>query len=159
MPAPIIPTKLVITPMSGGTAFILTPYSARGLTQTLEPIVGTGESGGAVGTLFRRTASGKLRNLMPDQFRKYQSTITCRDVQSPSFNRAWLGMSVIVDCVPELSYMTGDTPERDVVEGSVREEGHFTFYRPRIPFMIISINNGLEEYAADYNWKLGMQEL
>jgi hypothetical protein len=31
-------TLLVITPLSGATALQLTPYAARGLTQTYEPI-------------------------------------------------------------------------------------------------------------------------
>ena len=52
------------------------PYSARGLTQTLEVI--------AEAAVVARSVNGALVNLSPPQFRKFKSTISCTDVASPA---------------------------------------------------------------------------
>jgi len=56
-------TILVITPLSGAEGFKLTPYSARNLTQTLEPISGTSGGGNALGSWIRESTNGVLINL------------------------------------------------------------------------------------------------
>jgi len=151
-------TLLFLTPLSGHEGLNLTPYSARGLTQTLEPIIGIG-SGSILGSLIRRTINAKLVNLIPTQFRKYQSTITCKDVNTPVLDGAWQGLVVQVDCVHELNYLTGGSPQRSEVSGSSYTEGHFTFYRPQLIMMVLNIKSSRDEYGADYTWSAEFQEV
>src|SRR5262245_12930993 len=130
---PDAPSLLVITPLSPNTALILTPYSARGLTQTLEPFdPGSGQS-------IRESINGDTVDLFPRQFRKYQSTISCTDQATPCLDDAWKGQLVEVDCVHELNYLLGGAPHRPMVPGSSRIEGNFVFYRPRLIMMVLNI--------------------
>src|SRR4029078_6450006 len=92
-------------------------YSARGLSQTLEPIEGSAS--------LRRTINGALKDLSFAQFRKYKSTISCQDQEPPAVDGVWRARLVTVDCVVELSYPAGGTPARPVVTGSTRTEGTF----------------------------------
>ena len=151
-------TLLVITPLSGQSALTLPPYAARGLTQTLEPVVGSG-SGNALGTLVREDVNGELVDLTHPQFRKYQSEITCKDQYAPLMDGAWIGQIVEVECAAELGYITGGTPQRPAVSGSSRTEGHFTFYQPLLVMMVTAISHGFDEYPHDYAWKLSLREL
>jgi hypothetical protein len=152
-------TLLTITPLSGSTALMLTPYSARGLTQALEPITGTSFNENVMGSLIRETINGETINLIPSWMQKYQSTVTCTDQETPCMDNAWLGLIVQVDCAVELNYLTGSGgPYRPVVSGSEREEGHFTFYRPQLIMMITGIRNSFAEWEADYQWQLQMRE-
>lgn len=147
-------TLLIIVPLSGHSAFELTPYSARGITQTLVPI-----GGSIVGSGARRDVNGNLVNLTNPLFRKYATTVECSDVESPALDGAWLGAIVEMACACELSYLTGGTPQRQVVSGSSRTEGAFTFYRPFLTVMITEIDNAFEEWQHGYKWKIGAQEI
>src|SRR5436309_12059154 len=84
-------------------------YSARGLTQTLEPIEAAAS--------LRRTVNGGLKDLSFAQFRKYRSTISCRDQEPPAVDGVWPGQVVTIDCIAELSYPTGGSSARPVVSG------------------------------------------
>lgn len=161
MTAPGDPTFLVITPLSGRTALTLTPYSARGLMQTLEPITSIQGSGGnALGTLIRRDINGNLVDLTFPQFRKYASTITCNDQDTPAMDGAFLGEIVQVDCAAELNYPTlGGSPQRTEVPSSSRTEGLFTFYRPRLLMMITGIKRSWDEWGAVNSWTISLQEI
>src|ERR1700757_1929832 len=88
-------TLLVLTPLSGGAAPQLTPYSARGLTMTWEVVQGTG--GGSAWT--RRDINGWLRSIADDRFRKYRSVISCSDGSVPCLDDSWIGITVDVSCV------------------------------------------------------------
>jgi hypothetical protein len=126
-------------------------YSARGLTQTLEPI--------AVGNQIRRTVNGNLINLAPTQFRKYASKITCTDQRTPAIDGLWIGAIVTVDCVSELAYLTeGGSPTRTVVEGSERVEGLHSFYRPQLTMMVVGLNTSTEEYGVQVTWGIDLEE-
>jgi hypothetical protein len=57
------------------------PYSARGLTQTLEPIDAAAQ--------LRRTVNGALRDFGYTPFRKYRSTISCADQEPPAVYGVW----------------------------------------------------------------------
>ena len=85
-------TLLVITPLSGMMALQLTPYSARNLTQTLELIKPQGDA------WTRRDVNGVKRSLADTRFRKYKSTITCTDGETPAFDDGWIGQTVEVMC-------------------------------------------------------------
>ena len=52
------------------------PYSARGASQTLEPIASSQQ--------LRRTINGELIDISRAEFRKYRSTISCVDQQPPA---------------------------------------------------------------------------
>src|SRR5215831_15977191 len=131
-PRPPNSTLLVLTPLSGAAALQLTPYSARGLTQTLEFIT----TGG-----LRRDVNGGLQSLVDTRFRKYKSVISCQDQETPCLDDAWIGIHCEVSCALELSYVTGATPARPSVSGSSRTEGTVTFYRPMLTMIVADIKN------------------
>lgn len=125
-------------------------YSARGLTQVLTPCADAKPTP-------RRTINGQARFLGASQMRKYESTITCRDHNAPPFAGLWPGDSIVVDCVAELSYKTiGGAPERTVVR--TRTVGGFTLYCPRIEFLVLDFDQSVDEYAAEYQWRLILTE-
>lgn len=127
-------------------------YSARGLTQTLNPIQQSFD--------MRRDINGNLYDVSNPNFRKYSSTISCRDMNAPSIDGLEVGQIVTVDCVAELSYATsGGSPSRTVVSGSSREVGNFTFYRPKLQMMITNYSISSDEYAADVSWQLDLEEI
>lgn len=129
-------------------------YSARGLTQTLEPI----DSAGVV----RRTINGSLVDLSDASFRKYRSTITGNDQLAPGFNGLWPGQVVTVDCIAELAYYTatsGATAERSVVSGSSRTEGDWTYYRPQLTMMVTAFSMDTDEWGASCGWSLALEEI
>lgn len=133
------------------SAIGIPPYSCRGATQTLEPI--------AASQMLRRTVNGLLINLAPIQFQKYTSTISAADVNPPAIDGAWSGRALTVDCVSELSYLTaGGAPERNVVAGSSRVEGDFTFYRPRLQMLLVHFRASTDEWGAVVTWSLTLEE-
>lgn len=126
-------------------------YSARGITQTLEPIDGAAQ-------LFR-SVNGVAMDFSHEQFRKYKTNISCTDQQAPALDGVWPGKVVSVECVAELSYLTaGGAPARPVVPGSSREEGIFTYYRPVLLMMVTAINAGSGEWTAEVAWSFEAEE-
>jgi hypothetical protein len=144
-------TLLVLTPLSGQATVTLTPFAARGLTQTLEVINNS--------QWLRRDVNGFLRNVSDSRFRKYKSTITCRDGESPALDGAWIGEVVDVSCVAELSFPNGGTPQRTPVAGSERVQGDFTYYRPMLTCLVESISVSFQEYAAIAAWSVSLSEI
>lgn len=67
------------------------PYSARGLTQTLEPIDESKH--------FERAIDGTLLDLSYTPMRKYRSTITGNDQAAPAVSGKWPGQVVTVGCI------------------------------------------------------------
>ena len=152
-------TLLFITPLSGASGLTLTPYSARGITQTLEPIKGTGRGGAALGTWIRESTNGVLIDLTYAPFRKLESIVTCTETETPCMNDAWLGQVCSVQCACERSYHTiGGSPDRPEVSGSSRTQGAFTYYRPELIMMVTDIRSGFAEYKADYAWQIDLRE-
>lgn len=128
------------------------PYSARGLSQSLEPI--------AQASNARRTINGALKDLAFDGFKKYKSTITANDQTAPAFAEQWPGKTIIVDCVAELSYLTaGGSAKRSVVSGSSRVEGAYTFYRPQLTMKVLGFTTNAEEYGAQVAWSMQLEEV
>lgn len=133
------------------------PYSARNINQTLDPI--------DAGSQLARTVNGELIDLSDGStFRKYKSTITCTDQQMPALSGVWQGMTLTVDCVAELSYLTATgTPERDLADTTddpaTRTEGLFTFYRPRLSMRVVSFSTNFTEWDADAGWRLDLEEI
>lgn len=144
--------------MSENTLFNLVgigmpPYSARGITQTLEPIQGSGQ--------MKRDINGTLVDLGATQFRKYQSSVKCTDNDSPALSGIWPGMTVTVECIPELCYQdaTSEGAERTVVSGSSRTADGFVWYRPQLTMKVASYRINTDEYGAACGWSLDLLEV
>lgn len=144
-------TLLVITPLSGREGMMLPPYAARGLTQTLAQIDGSGTP--------RRTINAELLDVTHPPFRKYKSVITCTDVDTPAFDGAWKGLKVQVDFTIELSFLTGSTQQRAEVSGSHHIEGHFEYYRPSLIMMVMNFSNSFAEWQAANAWQIELAEV
>jgi len=156
MVTPTDPTLLVITPTGPTTGFEVQRYGARGITQTLEPI----SAQGSLGQTLRRTINGTLIDMTSPIFRKYRSSISCTDYDTPCLDDAWLGQIVTVDCIPELSYPTGATRARDAVSGSeYGVSGGPTYYRPQLTMMVVGIRNSYDEYADQFAWQIDLEEV
>ena len=141
--------------MSGETNFSMTilgvpPYSARGITQTLEPI-------DQASAIFR-TINGGVVNFAAPQFQKYKTTISGNDQNPPAFDSIWPGQEVVMDCVAELSYAVGGSPNRTVVPGSANTESGFIIYRPRLTMTITKITEQRDEYGATTSWTIEAEE-
>jgi hypothetical protein len=152
MAFPDTESNLVIS--SGGVEIEFPIGSARGINQTLEHI-GQASS-------FRRTINGDLVCVSSPLFQKYRSTITCSDINAPTLDGVWPdGTEVTVDCIAELSYPTGESPQRSVVSGSSRtdEDGDFTFYRPQLTMMVLGYSVQSDEYGARTGWTLNLEEI
>lgn len=128
----------------------LPPFAARGITQTLEPI------NAAVNV--RRTVNGGLVDLSPSQFKKYKTTIEGTDTDSPAFDAVDVGDTLTIDCVAELCYKTGGSPQRTVVGDSSRTANGFTFYRPRLTVIVTNKSQQTDEAGAIVSWTLEAEE-
>jgi hypothetical protein len=125
-------------------------YSARGLTQTLEPL--------EQATSLQRTINGELIDLSRPEFRKYKSTISGSDQRPPSCDGLWPGRQIVVDCIEELAYPDGGVPQRPVVEGSSFSESGFTYYRPRLTMVVTAFQLSRDEYSAQVAWSMTLEE-
>jgi hypothetical protein len=140
------PTVLVLSGVG------VPPYSARGIKQTLTPI--------AAAVFIRRTVNGILRDLSQAQFHKWKSTLSCSDVAPPATDGMWPGTIVTVDCIEELSYLTGSGgPYRSVVSGSSRVVGAFTLYRPQLVMMVMNFTQDTDEWSAGVSWSIELEEV
>jgi hypothetical protein len=144
-------TILTIRDTTTGAVSLLPLYSARGASQSLEPIDATVSQ--------ERTVNAELVDLSLSRFRKYRSVISARDVRPPSRDDIWPGMTVTVECACLRSYATGGSPARTPVSGSQFVEGDFTFYRPVFTFMIGKMTGRFEEWEAGNDWSIECNEV
>jgi hypothetical protein len=131
----------------------IAPYSARGLTQTLEVV--------SEAAVVARSVNGGLVNLSPPQFRKFRSTIACTDVAAPALAALWPGVVVDVDCVSELTYLTSlGSPVPDRTVAASRTEGDYTYDRLRLTMMVVAPwTQSTDEYGASVQWQLELAEV
>jgi hypothetical protein len=130
----------------------MSPYAARGLTQTLNPIEQAKD--------LRRTINGELIDLSAEQFRKYASVISGNDLMPPGVAGIWPGRLVRVECIAELYYVTADgRAERPVADGSERTEGPHTYYRPVLDMRVVDFNQSFDEWDAQVSWSLTLEEI
>jgi hypothetical protein len=126
-------------------------YSARGATQTLDPIDAT--------SVMARTVNGALIDLSPSQMRRYKSSIRCNDTETPALDGIWPGMLLVVNCIAELGFKTaGGTAGRTIVAGSSRTSGAWTYYRPQLSMRVIQYSVSRDEYGAMTDWSLDLEE-
>lgn len=129
-------------------------YQARGLNQTLEPIDASKQT--------ERTINGTLLDISVAQFRKYKSTITVpSDVNAPPLDGVFPGMEVTVGCAAGLAYVTGTvgSPKRSEVSGSSYTENGYTFYRPLLTCLVMSVETHFDEWKNIVGWTLELEEV
>lgn len=129
------------------------PYSARGLTQTLQLIAGSAQ--------LRRTINGSLSDVSDPLFRKYASVVTGADIDPPALDGKWAGLQVVVDCIVELGQLESTDPvyARTPVTLPARHEAGFIFYRPRLTMLVTDFNVSTNEYGATTSWTLNLEEV
>lgn len=128
------------------------PYSARGIDQTLDPI--------SLASDVDEDINGIAIDFSAPQFRKYKTEITCTDNEAPALSGVWPGQILTISCVQELGFLTATgSPERPVVDGSLRVSGDFTYYRPILVMRVTGYSAGRPEWAGTINWKLSATEL
>jgi hypothetical protein len=142
-------------PLSDDTLLVLTGigvprYSARGLTQTLQPI--------EAAQVYRRSINGGLVDLSRPAFRKYKSQISASDVQPPACDGVWPGRLVTVECIVELSCPSADTPARTQVSGSLYTDNGFKFYRPQLSMMVTGWSMNHDEWGRVIGWTMDLEE-
>lgn len=126
-------------------------YSARGLHQTLTSIKEASDT--------ERDINGALVNLANPQFEKYMSKITCTDQTAPRMDGIWPGAEVTVSCCAELVYPVGNSPQREEVSGSSYTLNGFVFYRPILIMMVMGISNSFDEWGAENQWSIDLEEI
>jgi hypothetical protein len=141
--------------MAGETLLALSgigvpPYSARGLSQSLEPI--------DIAANLQRSINGALIDLSSPSFRKYKSTITGNDQRPPSCDGVWPGRQVVVDCIAELAFADGGAAQRPIVAGSDYSEAGFTYYRPQLTMVVTGFQLTTDEWGAAVGWTLTLEE-
>ncbi len=125
-------------------------FSARGLTERLEPI-----ATGAV----RRTVNGTLVDVTDPAFRKYALRLSATDQEPPALDGAWIGQQVVVDTVTRIAHLTSGSPDRTVVPGSSYVVGSFTVYRPRLTMLITGWSLERDEWGSLTSWSLDLEEV
>lgn len=127
-------------------------YSGRGITQTLKPI--------SEAANLQRDVNGSLEDVSYEPFRKYETTLTCTDMNAPALEGIWPGMDVTIDCIVELAYLTMTaSPSRTAVTGSSRTVGNYTIYRPQLACKVTDFQTSNDEWPADVAWTLTAQEI
>lgn len=160
------------------------PFSARGVTQTLEPLL-CGEA--------RRTIDGRLVYTGLPSHEKYKSLVLCEDKAVLAMGSLWRGAEVEVSCVAFLTQecrgRKGDTLAlaRPAVVGSVRlydearqryearleesgttvtltGEGTYpnTFYlsyRPLLKMRILTFKFLADEWGGKEGWRMTLEEI
>ena len=130
---------------------ILTPWAARGISETLTPI--------EQNIPPRRDINGVLRDLRFSAFDKYKLSLECTDFSAPALDGIWRGLTVVVSCASELRYRTsGGSPARTPVSGSSRTDGDFTYYRPQLTCRVVDFSQQYGEWTAEYAWRLELEE-
>lgn len=146
---PLVPQQGTILQLVG-MGIVL--YSGRGCTQTLEPI--------QAAKVQRRSINGQLHDVSYSQFWKYQSQITCHDMMAPMLNNVHPGLTVTVYCISELIAQPGDTLWRSVVPGSeYTDTAGFVHFRPLLSMMVTGFSSAQDEWKAEVNWKLDLEEV
>lgn len=133
--------------------FDIPPYSARGITQRIEPISATQQ--------LRRTVNGVLTDFSDPIFRKYQSTISCRDMDHPVLDDIWPGMQLTVDCIAEFKHRdaTGEAAARTAVAGSERTADGYVYYRPQLTMLVTGFRVDVDEWGAEIGWTMELAEV
>ena len=78
----------------------------------------------------------------------------------PGVSGIWPGQAVQVECIAELYYVTaGGSAERPVIDGSLRVEGPYTYFRPILDMRVVDFNQSFDEWDAQVSWSLALEEI
>jgi len=151
--------------------------SGRGITQSLE-IIDNGE--------LRRTVNGDLVDTTRAANRKFTSSISCSDMDTPTLAGIWKGSIVTVECITKLQQLVAPaaavvdlirTPVVDSIRGYssvgalvpvdsvIGAEVTFTGsvarveFLPIIEFMVETYSLDEDEYGAVTGWSLSLEEV
>lgn len=119
---------------------LLIKGSDRNITENLRPI----ENGQR-----RRTINGDLKSLGSQHFNKYELNLNGTDLRSPSLDGIWLGDTIQIGCLTELTYLAkkplSPTPTNFTYPDGSAGSGHaITVSREFVPSsLIIRDVNGL----------------
>ena len=159
--------------------FGLPPESARNCIQELYPIP-NGE--------FKRSINGDMLFLESTERKRYKSTISCKDLNTPIIDGIWVGSKVNVGCIQHLwqSISPGDTATtliRPAVDSSIcvidksgnplkfnysnniisiyktHQERIFVCFRPWLAMQIIDFSMETNEWSMSGGWKLVLEEI
>lgn len=159
-----------------GKGKVIPPFSTRECIQTLIPI--------SHGSL-RRTINGNLVYVGYKGYRKFHSTIACKDKIPPGFEGLWKGDLVKVGCIQALTqtvpkktsklqlerealslHLYDTTTKRwSVKQGSDRWislppefPGGFITYTPLLLMMVKTYHLEVDEWGLTVGWKLELEE-
>lgn len=151
--------------------------SARGITQTLQPI-NNGD--------LRRTVNGSLKDLTRVENRKFESQIRCTDMATPAMAELWKGQTLSIECIQVLNqnvFPAGQaaTLIRPPVSGSVvgfdstgskvlpttviGSDATFPSdvvnieFRPILTMMVSATSMDTDEYEAEEGWSIDLEEV
>lgn len=141
------PTNLVMEGLG------VMPYSARGLSQRLEPI--------AEAAHLERDENGGLIDFSYTPFQKYKSTISGSDQRPPSVDGKWPGKLVVVECIATLVHPEYEGFSREPVNNdeAIKYEGGFVIFRPRLTMLVMGFNWQEDEYGAIVGWTIDLEEV
>lgn len=129
-----MPETTLLT-LSNSFGFELSPWAARGIKMTLEPISQAGN--------LQRDINGNMVDLSAPQFRKYKGTISCDDQESPGFaalstdsDGIWPGTRFTMTCLPQLG--AADPIMLDIV--------------------VMNWQENVDEYGAANSWQLEWEQ-
>ena len=139
-------TDLVLTGIG------ITPYSARGLRESLAPIAARWVQKYAVSIAGSDQEPPAFEAIWPGELR--------RTVNGTLIDLSGVAVEVTVDCLSKLAYpsMTG-SPSRTIVPGSDYVEGGFTIYRPRLVCLVRDLSIDRDEWNAAIGWSLDLEEV
>lgn len=159
-----------------GHPIFFPPFSARDCVQSLTPIPQEN---------LRRTLNGELICLKNQGYRKFQSTITCKDKVPPAFEGLWIGTRLKVGCIQSLTHpvLPGNPyaqMERDAVTCHLHDlsgkeyplkksetllvsipsdfPGGFITYRPWLKMIVKNYHLETDEWNLSVEWKLDLEE-
>lgn len=129
------------------------PYSARGLSQSLEPIDESSH--------LERTINGVLMDFGYDAMQKYKSTISGSDARPPSVDGKWPGKLVVVECIATLCHPEYEDLAREPVDyaDAIVYEGGFVIYRPRLTMLVRTFTTEHNEYGQVVGWSIELEEV
>lgn len=145
-----IPTDSTLLVMDGVG---ISPYSARGLSQTLAPIDAS--------VHIERTINGALIDFGYEPMRKYKSTIKGSDQRPPILDGIWPGTTVVIECIAtlgNLDYLPFGREPVDYGDALVYESG-CVFYRPRLTMLVTGFDSDEDEYGATVGWQMTFEEV
>lgn len=153
--------------------------AGRGITQTLTPL----DNG-----RLRRTVNGQLIDTTRAANRKFSSSITCTDMDSPSLAGVWKGTEFTIECIAELNQLVSPAADtvtliRNAVPASIfgitaggdriapssfddetfeavfAEDVIAVNFRPILDMRVTDFSIDEDEYGAETAWNLGLEEI